>query len=86
MKSNEAKGDTATIEPKIKTADFAIHYGGSISLFIPLTDSAHEWLDRHCPPDGEHLYSGPNLVVEARYLGDLIEYAIRDGLTPPATN
>ena len=85
MNSNYAKGDTATSEPQVTTADFAIHFGGSVSLFIPLTGAANKWLDRHCPPDGEHLYSGPNLAVEACYLGDLIQYAINDGLVPPST-
>ena len=72
---------TTIPEPAVSPADFSIHYGGSVSLFIPLTAAADEWLDLHCPRDGEHQYLGPNLAVEARYLRDLIRYAISDGLT-----
>ncbi len=69
---------------KTQQADFALLNEGSIFLFMPLTDAARQWLDKHCPADGEHSYVGPNLVVEHRYIGDLVNYAINDGLTPPA--
>jgi hypothetical protein len=65
-----------------KAADFTILNSGSVFLFIPLSDGANAWLDEHCSPDGEHTYFGPNLVVEPRYIGDLVNYAIADGLLP----
>lgn len=65
--------------------DFAIRFGGTVSLFVPLTNAAAEWLAEHCPDCADHQYLGRNLAVEARYLDDLIQFAVGDGLTPPAS-
>ncbi len=63
--------------------DFAITYHGTVSLFYPLTDKANDWLRLYCPPDGEHQYFAQALAIEHRYVCDILELAIRDGLTPP---
>lgn len=63
-------------------ADFYLFCSGSIYLFCPLTDAAKAWLGEHCPADGEHQYVGPNLAVESRYIDDLVNNAVNDGLTP----
>ncbi len=65
--------------------DFAITHHGTVSLFYPLTDKANDWLRLYCPPDGEHQYFGEALVIEHRYVSNILELAIRDGLTPPQT-
>lgn len=70
------------IKPIVRQPDFQIQGGGSLYLFCPLTSAAREWLETHCPADGEHQYLGPNLAVEHRYISSIINYAINDGLNP----
>jgi hypothetical protein len=50
-------------------------------LFHPLTDLAREWMGLHCPADDDHQYFCGALVVEARYVEDLLAHAIEDGLS-----
>jgi hypothetical protein len=69
-------------EPEVSSADFSIHFGGSVSLFHPLTDAARSWLAEHCPEDGEHQYWAGALCIEHRFTGSLRELAIKDGLVP----
>jgi hypothetical protein len=71
------------MKPNHQHPDFSIHYGGSISLFVPLTDAAREWLDQHCS-GADNQYLGRNLCVEHRYINDFIRFAINDGLVPPS--
>jgi hypothetical protein len=66
--------------PKKVRLDFLVHNGGSIWLFHPCSDGARSWLDEHCPQDDSHRYHGHALVVEHRYVSDLIRYAQQDGL------
>jgi hypothetical protein len=49
----------------------AIAYHGSVVLVRPRTDDAHAWLERHTPDDAT--WFGGALVVEPRYLADLID-------------
>ena len=60
--------------------DLRIENHGSICLFRPLTEAACGWLKEHCDSD-EHQYFGSALVVEPRYVEDLAENAVNDGLT-----
>jgi hypothetical protein len=62
--------------------DFALSDHGTVSLFHPLTNQADDWLRLHCPQDGEHQYFENALAIEDRYVADIRELAIRDGLTP----
>ena len=62
--------------------DFVVLNQGSLFLFIPLSKTANTWLGKHCPEGQDHFYAGPNLVVEHRYVCDLVECAIADGLQP----
>ena len=69
---------------KTQQADFGIINCGSIFLFMPASDAARHWLDEHCPAGDDHQYMGPDLVVEHRYIGDLVDLAVQDGLQPPS--
>jgi hypothetical protein len=60
--------------------DLAVSFQETISLFHPLTDSARQWMDAHCPGGPDHQYFCGSLVVEARYVESLLEYAQEDGL------
>jgi hypothetical protein len=61
--------------------DLRVSIHGSISLFHSLTDIAREWMRAHCPADGDHRYFCGALVVEPRYVEDLLAHAIEDGLS-----
>jgi len=53
-------------------ADFIIADHGSIVLVTPTNDEAKGWLKHHVDTE-ETQYFGGALVVEPRYLGDLID-------------
>lgn len=58
-------------------ADVEIRNEGSIMLFVPNTDEAHDWLQEHT--DGQ--WFGNALVVEPRYAGPLAEGLVDAGLS-----
>jgi hypothetical protein len=66
-------------------ADYLVTGGGTVYLFHPHTKKATEWLAEYCPKDSDHQYFGNALVIEHRYVADILKLAIRDGLTPPRT-
>ena len=58
--------------------DVRIENHGSIVLVQPLTDTAREWLTANVGEDS--MYFGGALVVEPRYLGELVDGMVSDGL------
>jgi hypothetical protein len=60
--------------------DIRVSSQGSVSLFRPLTELAREWMRAHCPADENHQYFCGALVVEPRYVEDLLANAVEDGL------
>ena len=70
--------DAASITPEV---DATFSNQGSIWLLHPQTQTARDWMDDHCPADGEHQYFGRALVVEPRYVASIYELATADGLT-----
>ena len=57
--------------------DFANH--GSICLITPRTPAAHDWADAFLD---EHLTWGQcSVVIEPRYVEDIIRAIIEDGMT-----
>jgi hypothetical protein len=65
--------------------DFEISHHGTLSLFHPLNDRANKWLGRHCTPDNEHQYLARALAIDHRYVGGIVDLAIRDGLIQATT-
>jgi hypothetical protein len=61
-------------------SDLRVSFEGTVVLFLPLTDLAREWMRAHCPADENHQYFCGALVVEARYVEDLLARARDDGL------
>jgi hypothetical protein len=59
-------------------SDFSVENHGSIILLKPLTKSAREWGAEHLPEDA--MKWGEATVVEPRYIGDIVEGIINDGL------
>lgn len=60
--------------------DLTISDHGSLVLFRPQTELAHDWLREHCSSGADHMYLGAALVVEPRYVNELLAHAMEDGL------
>ena len=54
--------------------------GSSIITIEPLTDLAKEWIDEHIGADNGYQPYYPKIVVEPRYLHDILEGMVNDGL------
>jgi hypothetical protein len=59
--------------------DFFVEDNGSIVLLRPVTDAAREWTDEHIPQ--EAMWFGDAVVVEPRYIADIVEGIQLDCLT-----
>lgn len=59
--------------------DFTVQNEGSIFLLHPLTPAANAWIEEHIPEDAQ--YFGNAVVVEHRYIADIVGGIQRDGLT-----
>jgi hypothetical protein len=60
------------------TADFIVENHGSIFLLRPLTPAAHSWIESNLPED--RLTFGNAVVVEHRYIAEIVRGAQTDGL------
>ena len=58
--------------------DFANH--GSICLLTPLTPAAHDWCNEHLSDDAMH-WGQASIVIEPRYVADIIEGILEEGMT-----
>jgi len=59
-------------------ADFLLCDEGSIFLLQPLTPAAVSWVEENLPED--RMTFGSAIVVEHRYIADIVRGAIADGL------
>jgi hypothetical protein len=59
-------------------ADFSIEDHGSLVLLRVKTDAAKEWANEHLPEDAMHF--GGAVVVEPRYVADILDGIANDGL------
>lgn len=59
-------------------ADFDVENHGSIFILQPLTPAAREWVSEHIADDAQWWAGG--VVVEHRYIADIVEGALSDGL------
>ena len=51
---------------------------GSIFLLVAVTTAGEEWIAEHIPEDA--MTYGKAIVVEHRYIADIVDGAIADGL------
>ena len=58
--------------------DFELSGHGTVYLFQPLTPEARAWVEEYLPADA--MWFGGAVVVEHRYIGDIVGGAIGDGL------
>lgn len=70
---------TPTICTPRKTSDFHVRDEGTIWLFTPLTAAANEFISEHVEEDA--LFYAGSLVVEHRYVVDLVDGILDEGLT-----
>lgn len=63
----------------IARADLHIANHGSIYILTPLTRMGRKWVRENLPEDA--LMWGGGIVVEPRYVGDILQGAEHDGLT-----
>jgi hypothetical protein len=59
--------------------DVRVQDDGNLALVKPETDLARDWIRRHVSPDGDQPH-WPTLVVEPRFLDDLLVGMFNDGL------
>ncbi len=59
-------------------ADLLVHGGGSVYLLRPTSRRGSTWVAQHITPDASW-FSGA-VVVEHRYIRDIVVGATRDGL------
>lgn len=59
--------------------DFRIDNHGSILILNALTPAAQEWVADHIPEDAMS-WGAHGTVVEPRYMGDIVDGIINDGL------
>ena len=62
------------------TPDFELQNHGSIFLLIPQSISARIWVDDHIGKDNGYQPYYPTVVVEHRYVSDIVEGIQNDGL------
>jgi hypothetical protein len=58
--------------------DFTVQNEGSIFLLRPHTKAAQAWIEEHIPEDAQ--FFGNAVVVEHRYICDIIDGILNDGL------
>jgi hypothetical protein len=77
-----ASGNSPTHSGKIQP-DFAVENHGSVFLLKPLTPSATSWIEEHIGQDNRYQPYFPTVVVEHRYIADIIAGIQDDGLGVP---
>ena len=64
----------------MSSADFSLANHGSICLLTPLTTAATQWAAEHLP-EGAMTWGRASIVVEPRYVEDIVIGIAGDGLT-----
>ncbi len=64
--------------------DFAVENHGSIFLLQPQNEQAVAWVEEHIGPENGYQPYFPTVVVEPRYIADIVEGIQNDGLAVQA--
>jgi hypothetical protein len=62
------------------TPDFLVESHFTIFLLTPLTPAARSWVQEHLPDEHNRLEFAGSIVVEHRFIADIVRGAISDGL------
>jgi hypothetical protein len=79
----QTSGSSPTHSEKIQP-DFVVENHGSVFLLKPLTPSATSWIEEHIGQDNGFQPCFPTVVVEPRYIADIVEGIQNDGLAVSA--
>jgi hypothetical protein len=60
--------------------DFAVENHGSIFLLQPQNEQAIAWIEEHIGPENGYQPYFPTIVVEHRYIADIVEGIQDDGM------
>ncbi len=74
-----ASGNSPTRSGKTPP-DFVVENHGSIFLLKPQNDSAISWVEEHIGQDNGFQPHWPNVVIEHRYVADIVAGIQNDGL------
>jgi len=75
----QSSGSSPTHSEEIQP-DFIVENHGSILLLKPLTPSAISWIEDHIGQEDAYQPYFPIVVVEPRYIADIVEGIQNDGL------
>jgi hypothetical protein len=65
---------------KPKSPDFSVRDEGSLILLTPLSPSAREFVEEKIGSGNGYQPYWPTVVIERRYVGDIIEGVIAEGM------
>ena len=60
--------------------DVTVQNHGSLVQVVPHTTAARAWIDEHIGPDNGYQPYYPNVIVEPRYIEDIVDGMVADGL------
>lgn len=75
-----ASGNSPTRSTSKNPPDFVVENHGSIFLLKPLTPSATSWVEEHIGQGNGYQPYFPTVVVEHRYIADIVAGIQNDGL------
>ncbi|MGA7791765.1 MAG: hypothetical protein WCA19_01920 [Candidatus Acidiferrales bacterium] len=75
----QTSGSSPTDSEEIRT-DFVVENHGSIFLLRPLSPSATSWIEEHIGQENGYQPYFPTVVVEHRYIADIVAGIQNDGL------
>ena len=78
--SHQKKNGARKLAPLANTNDFLIENHGSIFLLRPVTDAGRDWVDEHIGADNGYQPYWPTVVVEHRFISDIVAGIQNDGL------
>lgn len=70
----------ATNSSTVSQVDFSLENYGSILLLRPLSDSGRAWVEEHIGRDNGFQPYWPTVVIEPRYVADVLEGINSDGM------
>ena len=75
-----ASGNSPTHSASKIPPDFLVENHGSVFLLIPQTISARIWIDDHIGRDNGYQPYYPTVLIEHRYIADIVAGIESDGL------
>ena len=77
---------TSGTSPTVQTADFVLENHGSILFLKPQNPTAENWVNENIGENNGFQPLWPIVVVEPRYIGDIVDGVMCDGLAVTSGN